>query len=239
LAALTADSNLAKHAERLSDRLLGRLQTDTGAGEETVKVLVVGIARMEAIKLSRRLGYLTAGVATGLVKANMDITLSQGSKGSGIVLLGFSEKGLQELRSLWALDPASDVLGHDGNLEVRRAGWRFFIEPSRLTGRILAMPSDASCAAACDAPSLGPPQPHRLADWYNSMIGLLSSCLLGLGVKTLVYASDEGAGWEAFSSRADVPLATAVARLEGLWRQHAGVECDWGADRAPGEGLCQ
>jgi hypothetical protein len=234
---LRPDCDVSRHAERLSDRLLKTVRPRSPSNGVAPPVLVVGLARMEAIKLSRRLGYLTAGLATGLVQANVDIALHPDPSGPDVAVLSLTPKALEALRGAWNLDPTCDVLAASDWVEVRRQGWRLLLDRRTMKARLLSVPASVDLVGIREAARLAPPTPHRVRDWYDMMVDFLVQTLLGLGQQQLVYASDEGGGWSAFGRRADPGLVAAVLELHGLWSELEGREREWGSTRAAAVGV--
>lgn len=217
----------AQNAARLHDALSAIVPP--APRPEASRVLIVARVRLETVKLSRRLGYLTAGFADSVIKANLDFTLQLADAKPALAQVQMSDKAWAALRACLGHQMQMDLAESTTHVDCRSAGWHVVIDKAALRCDVLALPGDELANALRVARSLSVRSAHQVDRWYETMVDLLVRLLMALGLNEHEFASEEGGGWRAYAQWAAPELAAAADRLQACWQAHARCELQWGS----------
>jgi hypothetical protein len=226
LARLQDECDLARNAARLHKAL--DLNREISPPNETPRVLLVARARIESVKLSRRLGYLTAGFTDGLVKATLDMSLQSGPAPGVWARVQLSANGWQMLQRAVTQNPDLDVASNDTHLDCRFRGWHLLFNKAAVQLDVLQIPDPALTADLAVLHLLSVNAPQQVSRWYDIQVDLLTRLLRILGLDRVDFATEEGGGWRAFARHADPMLEQSMNQLERMWDRHGHCERDWG-----------
>ena len=215
------------NAARLHEALTGL--EPAAPRPDTPRVLIVARARLETVKLSRRLGYLTAGFADSVIKANLDFTLQLAAAGPALATVQMSEKAWALLKANLGRAVQMDLAESTTHMVCRSGGWHVVIDKAALRCDVLGLPDAELAAALHTTASLSVQSAHQVGRWYEAMVELLVRLLMELGLDDHEFASEEGGGWQAYARFADPELAACAERLDACWQAHADCELAWGA----------
>jgi hypothetical protein len=224
---LSQDCQLQDNAARLHAALSAA--EPAPARPHTPRVLIVARARLETVKLSRRLGYLTAGFADSVIQANLDFTLHVAATEPALAKIQMSEKGWASLKASVFRRVQMDLAESATHLVCRSGGWHVVIDKAGLCCRVIQLPDAGLAAALRVAKSLSTQSVHQVDRWYESAVELLVRLLTEFGLPGQEFASEEGGGWRAFARFADPGLETSAQQLQAFWQAHADCELAWGA----------
>lgn len=242
LAHLSRECDLSENARRLHEALdtaqvpaVPERPAGMPANAADARVLIVARARLETVKLSRRMGYLTAGFADGVIKANLDFTLKAVASGPVMVSVQMSKKGWDALQSNLSSQAQLDVAESERLMVCRMRGWHAVVDKQALRFDVLQLPDAALAQALRLTQTMSVQLVHQVDRWYDTMVELLARLLADFGLARQDFATEEAGGWAAFARVTDPALAMAAERLHELWQTHASCELLWGEQVDPAQ----